>query len=266
MTAFAIVLGIATVSGTYVLTDSISHAFNTIFSSIYQGTDASITGKSAVSVDATATCRPSTSRCSPKVKALPGVARGARRRRRRLAQPDRQNGKVISFGGAPHLGFSIDPTQARFNSLVARRRQLAEGRRGRDRPLHGQEEEHPRRRRDQDRGPGQRPTVPRLRSRQVRDEQPRHRRRDARRLRPPHRAEALQEGGQARPDPRRRGSPASTEAELLRQIREILPPQTQVRSGVAQAETDASETNASPASCRHSCSRSAGLRSSSAPS
>jgi putative ABC transport system permease protein len=27
------------------------------------------------------------------------------------------NGKVISFGGAPHLGFSVDPTQARFNSL-----------------------------------------------------------------------------------------------------------------------------------------------------
>ena len=25
---------------------------------------------------------------------------------------------MISFGGAPHLGFSIDPTQARFNSLA----------------------------------------------------------------------------------------------------------------------------------------------------
>ena len=53
LTAFAIVLGIATVSGTFVLTDSITHAFDTIFSNIYRGTDASITGKSAVSVDAT---------------------------------------------------------------------------------------------------------------------------------------------------------------------------------------------------------------------
>jgi len=47
LTAFAIVLGIATVSGTFVLTDSITHAFNAIFSNIYRGTDASITGKSA---------------------------------------------------------------------------------------------------------------------------------------------------------------------------------------------------------------------------
>ena len=52
LTAFAIVLGIATVSGTFVLTDSITHAFDTIFSNIYRGTDASITGKSAVSLDA----------------------------------------------------------------------------------------------------------------------------------------------------------------------------------------------------------------------
>ena len=51
LTALAIVLGVATVSGTYVLTDSISSAFDTIFSSVYRGTDAAITGKSAVSAD-----------------------------------------------------------------------------------------------------------------------------------------------------------------------------------------------------------------------
>jgi len=47
LTGFAIVLGVATISGTYVLTDSISSAFDTIFSSIYRNTDAVITGKSA---------------------------------------------------------------------------------------------------------------------------------------------------------------------------------------------------------------------------
>ena len=36
LTAFAIVLGIATISGTFVLTDSISHAFDAIFSNIYR--------------------------------------------------------------------------------------------------------------------------------------------------------------------------------------------------------------------------------------
>ena len=40
LTAFAIVLGVATVSGTYVLTDSISDAFDNIFTGVYRGTDA----------------------------------------------------------------------------------------------------------------------------------------------------------------------------------------------------------------------------------
>ena len=38
LTAFAIVLGVATVSGTYVLTDSISNAFDAIFTQTYRGT------------------------------------------------------------------------------------------------------------------------------------------------------------------------------------------------------------------------------------
>jgi putative ABC transport system permease protein len=44
LTAFAIVLGVATVSGTYVLTDSISDAFDNIFTGIYRSTDAVISG------------------------------------------------------------------------------------------------------------------------------------------------------------------------------------------------------------------------------
>ena len=47
LTALAIVLGVAMVSGTYVLTDSIDKAFNSIFTDIYRGTDATITPKSA---------------------------------------------------------------------------------------------------------------------------------------------------------------------------------------------------------------------------
>ena len=48
LTMVAIVLGVATVSGTYVLTDSISSAFDSIFQGIYRGTDAAITGVSAL--------------------------------------------------------------------------------------------------------------------------------------------------------------------------------------------------------------------------
>ena len=47
LTAVAIVLGVAMVCGTYVLTDSITQAFDGIFASTYRNTDAVITGKPA---------------------------------------------------------------------------------------------------------------------------------------------------------------------------------------------------------------------------
>src|SRR5207253_9695579 len=73
LTALAIVLGIATISGTFVLTDSISHAFNTIFTSIYRGTDAVITGKSAISKDATTDLPPFDESLLSTIRALPDV-------------------------------------------------------------------------------------------------------------------------------------------------------------------------------------------------
>src|ERR1700761_9167733 len=48
LTAVAIVLGVALVAGTFVLTDSITGAFNSIFSTIYQGTDATVTGRNVI--------------------------------------------------------------------------------------------------------------------------------------------------------------------------------------------------------------------------
>ena len=47
LTALAIVLGVAMVTGTYILTDSINRAFSGIFTEVYRGTDATVTGKSA---------------------------------------------------------------------------------------------------------------------------------------------------------------------------------------------------------------------------
>jgi putative ABC transport system permease protein len=74
LTAFAIVLGVATVSGTYVLTDSIRDAFGTIFSSAYRGTDVAITGKSAVSATSNTNLPPFDESLLAKVKQLSGVA------------------------------------------------------------------------------------------------------------------------------------------------------------------------------------------------
>src|SRR4051794_13479597 len=48
LTALAIVLGVAMVSGTYVLTDTIRSAFDQIFAGSYKNTAAVITGKSTV--------------------------------------------------------------------------------------------------------------------------------------------------------------------------------------------------------------------------
>ena len=75
LTALAIVLGVAMVSGTYVLTDSIKNAFGTIFTETYRGTEAAITGKSAIDLSSNGTTNaPSFDESLlPKVKALPAV-------------------------------------------------------------------------------------------------------------------------------------------------------------------------------------------------
>ncbi len=119
LTAVAIVLGVAMVSGTYVLTDSISNAFNAIFEEQYANTDAVITGEAAFDLGqtGTTTAPPFSESVLADVTALPDVAAaiggvGGE------AQLIGENGKAIVFGGAPNLGFSVDPTQPEFNSLT----------------------------------------------------------------------------------------------------------------------------------------------------
>jgi putative ABC transport system permease protein len=242
LTAFAIVLGIATVSGTFVLTDSITHAFDSIFSNIYRGTDASITGKSAVSENATTDLPPFDESLLAKVEALPDV-QAAIGGVADIANLIGKNGKVISFGGAPHLGFSVDPTQARFNSLS-----LVEGKWPGpnevviDKSTAGKKDISVG---DPIRVEAQGAAQPFTVSGLVRFG-----------------SSGLDIGGatlagfdlktaqrlfrkQGKLDQIRVARKSGvSEAELLSAIRSILPPQTQVRSGVAQAETDASDTNA----------------------
>ncbi len=117
LTAIAIVLGVATVSGTFVLTDSIDKAFDAIFSDVYRNTDATITPKSAFDTGDNGTTEAAfDASILPQVKALPDVrdAIGG------VASDSAQlvlNGKAIAFGGAPNLGFSVDPSRPEFNSL-----------------------------------------------------------------------------------------------------------------------------------------------------
>ncbi|TCC28994.1 ABC transporter permease [Kribbella speibonae] len=119
LTAIGIVLGVSLISGTYVLTDSISSAFDSIFSQNYKNTDAAITGKSAfdLSEDGTQTAPPFAADLLQKVRDLPevGAAGGAVSGEAQLIGKD---GKAIVFGGAPNLGFSVDPSLPQFNSLT----------------------------------------------------------------------------------------------------------------------------------------------------
>ena len=117
LTAIAIVLGVALITGTYVLTDSIKGAFGWIFTSVYRGTDATVTGKSAfdLSGNGTTIAPPFSESLLPQIRALPDVAAavgGVGGIAHIIV-----GGKVVHFGGAPNLGFSVDPTQADLNSL-----------------------------------------------------------------------------------------------------------------------------------------------------
>jgi putative ABC transport system permease protein len=116
--AIAIVLGVAMVSGTYVLTDTIKAAFSTVFTQVYKNTDAIITGKSAIgnsnNNDTVVPSLPSS--LLTRVRGLPGVelASGGVSD---LAHLVGRDGKVIARGGAPGLAFSYDPAGQHFNPL-----------------------------------------------------------------------------------------------------------------------------------------------------
>src|SRR5262245_24155362 len=118
LTAIAIVLGVALITGTYVLTDSIKGAFGGIFTSVYQGTDATVTGKSAfnLSDSGTTTAPPFDQALLPVIRGLPDVADavGGVGGNAHLVL----DGKVVHFGGAPNLGFSVDPTLPELNTLT----------------------------------------------------------------------------------------------------------------------------------------------------
>jgi len=119
LTAIAIVLGVAMVSGTYILTDTIKSAFSTVFTRAYAHADAVITGKSAIGNGNgnNATAPPSLSgSLLARVRALPQVslASGAISDEAGLVG---HNGKVIARGGAPGLAFSYTPAGQHFSPL-----------------------------------------------------------------------------------------------------------------------------------------------------
>jgi putative ABC transport system permease protein len=122
LTAVAIVLGVALVAGTFVLTDSITGAFDSIFTTIYQGTDATVTGRSLIDTKANGGAGAGNTGVPPfsqtlltRVQALPGVKDAVGDVSGSLQVV--VNGKAITSGGAPNLGFSVNPAKPQFSSL-----------------------------------------------------------------------------------------------------------------------------------------------------
>jgi putative ABC transport system permease protein len=109
LTSLAIVLGVTFVSGTLVLTDTLSHTFTTLFGNVYHNVDFEVRGNAAFSgSNGAATRKLIPESLAATVSAVPGVAyaSGEAGGYAELVAPD---GKVISSGGAPTLGVSFDP-------------------------------------------------------------------------------------------------------------------------------------------------------------
>ncbi|HXF98777.1 MAG TPA: ABC transporter permease [Gaiellaceae bacterium] len=119
LTAIAVVLGVSMISGTYVLTDSIDQAFDRIFGEIRAGSNAVITGRSAFELTEGGGVEPPPfdERLLAKVRALPAVAaaEGSVDGEATLIGED---GKAIVSGGAPNIGFSIADGESPFNPLT----------------------------------------------------------------------------------------------------------------------------------------------------
>ena len=127
LTALAIVLGVAMMSGAYVLTDTIDKAFDSIFVDSYAGTDAVVTGKDpGFSFEGeSAQPPPIPEQTLEQVRGVEGVAAAAgsvQDFQTKLLRPD---GTEIDSGGSPSFAFGVEtaPEYDRFNPL-----NLVEGR------------------------------------------------------------------------------------------------------------------------------------------
>jgi putative ABC transport system permease protein len=117
LTAIAIVLGVAMISGTYILTDTINNGFDTIVVNSYKNADVVVSGKAAFKNSNGNGVDTPTFPASvlTKVKALPDVVAAAGSVTSDSTKLIGKDGKVIDTGGAPSLGFSVDPRDQEFN-------------------------------------------------------------------------------------------------------------------------------------------------------
>ena len=115
LTALAIVLGVAFISGTFVLTDTLNNTFAVLFGNIYQKIDFQVRGVAQLGSGASAIRNELPESVLATVRGVPGVG-AAYGQVGGYAQFVARDGKAIETGGAPTLGISFDP-DPRISSL-----------------------------------------------------------------------------------------------------------------------------------------------------
>ena len=100
-------LGVAFISGTFVLTDTLNNTFTVLFGSIYQNIDFQVRGVAQLGSGANATRNELPESLLATVRRVPGVA-AAQGQVGGYAQFVAHDGKAIQTGGAPTLGVSFD--------------------------------------------------------------------------------------------------------------------------------------------------------------
>src|SRR4051794_38951617 len=115
LTSMAVVLGVAMISGTFVLTDTIQKAFTNVFDTAYNNTSVIITGKEVVKESATHSTVPVS--LLERVRSQPGVAAAAGGVGDSVRLIGR-DGKGLGGSNGEGLGFGIDPAPPRFRPMT----------------------------------------------------------------------------------------------------------------------------------------------------
>ncbi|RZU49525.1 putative ABC transport system permease protein [Krasilnikovia cinnamomea] len=107
LSGLAVVLGVMFVSGAFVLTDTLSRSFDTMFSTVFSETDVSVSAKPKVATDddgelASPPTLPADMLAA--VRAVPGVAKATGQAQADGARVIGSNGKVVTTFGAPRFG------------------------------------------------------------------------------------------------------------------------------------------------------------------
>jgi putative ABC transport system permease protein len=116
LTMLAILLGVAMISGTYVLTDQIDKGFKQIFTDAYKGTDVTIVRKTSFTADYAGTSQGMPQTMVDEVRAVDGVAEASGYVAAQAAVAVR--GKVVETRGAPTLFFSYAPSEVSATGYV----------------------------------------------------------------------------------------------------------------------------------------------------